>query len=353
MIVHPAFSPAEIERQRKQSLSALSVAQSDPAYIADAVFDQLTFTGTAYGHPPDGTAEAVRRLTAEDIRQFYSRNYLPANSILAIVGDIHAEDAFELGARYFAGWQENESSASTPRATKPTPRGASSEAPASRTIIVIDKPDAVQTEIRVGNRAIPRGDADYAALTIANQILGGPATNRLYKSLRTDHGLTYSASSELDCYRTLGSWEGKTFTRTPETVKSLRLVLEQMASLRDHAISDGELHTAQSYLTGHMALEIESPEGIATQMLNLMVYNLPPDYWNQFPQELRALQTEEVLNATRRYLDPERNMIVLVGNAATFSRELKKLGEVRVIPIQKLDLDSPNLERAASGAGNP
>ena len=98
-------------------------------------------------------------------------------------------------------------------------------------------------------------------------------------------------------------------------------------------------------MTGHLALDVESSEGITTQMLNLMVYDLPLDYWNHFPEDLRNLQADEVLNATRHYLDPDRDVIVLVGNAATFGRELKKLGDVRVIPIQRLDIASPDLER--------
>lgn len=348
MVIHPAFAPTEIERQRKQALSALSVAHDDPAYVADAVFDRLTFAGTAYGHPPDGTEEAVRRLTVNDIREFYARNYRPDISILAVVGDIRADEAYQLAVWFFAGWKQDDPPPTHRVLTPDLSQTETTEHP-KRRIVVIDKPDAVQTEIRVGNRGIPRGSADYLALTVANQILGGPATNRLYKALRTEHGLTYSASSELDCYQTLGSWEGKTFTRTAETMKSIRLVLDQMNRLRDHAISQGELQTAQSYLTGHMALEVESPDSIVTQTLNLMVYNLPLDYWNLFPYELRTLQTEEVLNATRRYLDPERNIIVLVGNASAFSRELKKLGEVRVIPIARLDLGSADLERPAAG----
>ena len=353
MVLHPAFAPLEIERQRKQTLSALAVAQNDPAYIADAVFDRLTFAGTPYGHPPDGTAEAVRRITGKDIREFYLQNYHPSNSILVIVGDIHADEADNLASKFFAGWQQDGQPSSAQRTANAISQGGDAEALIARRIVVIDKPDAVQTEIRIGNRAISRNSADYLALTVANQILGGPATNRLYKALRTDHGLTYSASSELDCYRTLGSWEGKTFTRTAETMKSVHLVLDQMKRLRDHSISGGELQTAQSYLTGHLALEVESSEGIATQMLNLMVYDLPLDYWNHFPEDLRTLQAEEVLNATRRYLDPARDVIVLVGNAAAFSGELKKLGEFRVIPIQRVELDSPDLERPAGPGVKP
>ena len=353
LILHPAFSPAEIERQRKQSLSALEVAQNDPAYIADAVFDRLTFDGTPYGHPPDGTAESLRRISGENIREFYSQNYGPSNSILFIVGDIRTDEADSLAARFFAGWSRERLPASARVTAKVMSLGGEALAQENRRIVVIDKPDAVQTEIRIGNRAISRTGTDYLALSVANQILGGPATNRLFQALRTEHGLTYSASSELDCYKTLGSWESKTFTRTSETMKSVRLVLDQMKRMRDQPISGAELHTAQSYLAGHLALEVESSEGIATQMLNLMVYDLPLDYWNHFPEDLRNLQADEVLNATQRYLDPDRDVIVLVGNAATFSRELKKLGNVRVVPIQRLDLASPDLERHAEAAGNP
>ncbi|HEV2351885.1 MAG TPA: pitrilysin family protein [Terriglobia bacterium] len=345
MTMHPGFLPAEIERQRKQELSALSVAKDDPAYVADAVFDRLAFAGTPYGHPPDGVQESVSAITAADIREFYHRYYRPDNSILIVIGDIRAEDGFRLASKYFSNWKDEGTPSTAGRAVGGIPNGGSPATENTRQIVVIDKPDAVQTEIRLGNRGIPRSSSDYLALTVANQILGGPATNRLYKALRTEHGLTYSASSELDCYQTLGSWESKTFTRTAETIPSLRLALEQMKRLRDHPITEGELETAQSYLTGHLALEVESPDGIATQTLNLMVYHLPLDYWNQFPDELRTLQTKEVLNATRRYMDPDHDIIVLVGNASAFTKDLKKLGDARVIPIHSLDLASPDLER--------
>lgn len=341
--LHPAFAAAEIERQRQQALSALSVAKDDPAYVADAVFDRLAFTGTPYGHPPDGVAQAVGKITAADIRSFYSRNYRPDNSLLIVIGDISAKEGFRLASKYFSDWKTSETPSSAPAGTDGITNHSSPPPTTKRQIVVIDKPDAVQTEIRIGNRGVPRSSPDYLALTVANQILGGPATNRLYKALRTEHGLTYSASSELDCYQTLGSWESKTFTRTSETIQSVRLALDQMKRLRDHPISNGELESAQSYLAGHLALEVESPDGIAAQTLNLMVYNLPLDYWNHFSEELHSLLSQEVLNATRRYLDPDRNIIVLVGNASAFTSDLRKLGDVRVIPIHSLDLASADL----------
>ncbi len=210
-------------------------------------------------------------------------------------------------------------------------------------MIIVDKPDAVQTEIRVGNRGIPRASADYDALDVANQVLGGPASNRLFSALRSQHGLTYGASSDLNCHRTLGSWEAKTSTRTSETVKTLRMVLEQMKRLRDHPISKEEVGTAQNYLVGHQALDFETADSIAGQFLELMVHGLPLDYWNRFPGDVRSLNAEDVWSATRRYLDPDHAVIVLVGNAAAFKKDLKKLGHVHLISLDSLNLASVSL----------
>lgn len=345
LAMNAALAPDEIERQRKQALSALEIARDDPAYVADTVLECALFTGTTYGHPEDGALEAVPRITAEDIRAFYSRYYRPANSILAVVGDITADRAFELAARYFSSWHDNP--AGTPQSGAPAAAAPSGTANTQH-ILVIDKPDAVQTEVRVGDRGVVRGDSNYLALTVANQILGGPASNRLYQALRIEHGLTYSASSEVESYRSLGSWESKTSIRTAETVKGLRMMLDEMKRLRDHPITDFELHTAQSYLTGHLALEVESSSGLTTQMLNLLVYNLPLDYWDQFPGRVNALDQKEVLMATNHYLDLDHDIIVLVGNAAAFSNDLKKLGEFQIIPIHDLDFSSPTLERPAA-----
>jgi zinc protease len=215
-------------------------------------------------------------------------------------------------------------------------------------LVVIDKPDAVQTEIRAGNLGVRRASDDYYALTVANQILGGPAANRLFKALRTRAGLAYGASSELVSQETVGSWVAKTSTRTSETIRSLHLVLGEMKRLHGDRISGAELRTAQSYLIGHLALEFETSDDLASQILELMVHRLPPDYWNLFPREIQTLRPEDISSVARRCLDPERSVVVLVGNASAFRKELKRFGSPVIIPLQDLDLASPDLQRAAS-----
>lgn len=344
MATHPAFASSEVERKRRQTLSGLEVVRDDPTYLADTAFRRLIFAGTAYGHPEDGTLETVRRITPEDLRAFHACYYRPSRAILAVVGDIATNAAFQQAEKYFGPWVEVRPAQLTPQ----TPAAAE-----SRQVVAIDKPDAVQTEIRIGNSGAPRASPDYYALSVANQILGGPASNRLFRALRTREGLTYGASSDLFCYRALGAWVAKTFTRTPETLKSVRVSLDQMKGLRDRPISNSELEAAQGYLIGHLALEFETSDGIASQVLDLLIHNLPLDYWNRYPDKIRVLTTDEVWEATKRYLDPDHNVIVLVGNVSGFRKDLKKLGNVQVIPLADVDFDSPDLVRGGNGAGKP
>ena len=342
IIAHPAFAPAEVERQRKQTLSALDVVRDDPSYVADTAFRKLIFKGTPYSHPLDGTVESVRGIAPEDLRAFHARYYRPSNAILAVVGDISSEEAFSLAEKYFATW---------PKGTAAPPAVKEATRTPEQRLIVIDKPDAVQTEIRIGSLAVARDSPDFYALSIANQILGGPASNRLFLALRTHQGLTYDASSELLCHRTLGAWVAKTLTRTPETSKTTRIALDEIKSLRDHRISARELDTAQGYLIGHLALEFETSDDIASRFVDLMVNHLPLDYWSQFPQKIQAVTRAEVQEAARKYLDPDRDVIVLVGSLAGSLKDLKKLGLLEVVPLRDVDFAAPNLVRQQVGAG--
>jgi zinc protease len=336
IIIHPAFRPADVERIRKETLSALDVLKDDPGYLADTVFSEVTLAGTSYSHPQDGGVDAVRKMTAADLHQFHDRYYQPQNSILAVVGDISAGRAVKLAKKYFGSWPAGLVPA---RPSPQPPRNRN-----RRQIVVIDKPDAVQTEIRIGNAAIARDNPDYLALNVANQILGGPANNRLFSALRARHGLAYGASSSLTCYLETGEWEAKTSTRTAETMRSLDLMLDQMRRLRKHAINGFELSNAQSYLVGHMALQFETSSDIASNFLTLLIDHLPIDYWNRFPSRIDALTPAEIADATRHYLDPKTAVIVLVGNVQAFRPELDELGHVQVIPIGRIDLASTDLE---------
>ncbi len=342
IVIRPAFAPDEVERIRKQILSALDILRDDPSYLADTVFERTVFQGTPYSHPAEGVEGSIRRITPKDLRKFHARFYRPSNAALVVVGDITTADAFNLAQHFFEHWRGGKSP-SRPPLHPPTPIAA-------RRVVVIDDPAAVQTEIRIGNLAIERDNPDYDALTVANQILGGPAENRLFSALRSRRGLVYGASSDLVCYRSAGAWEAKTSTRTDETLKAVEVVLGQMKRMTGRGLDRQDLSFAQNYLVGHMALEFETPQQITDQLLDLLTYNLPLDSWNSFPEKIRALTGGEVAEATRRYLEPRKATIVLVGNASEFKKNLKRLGEVQIIPLANMDLASKTLERPGRAA---
>ncbi len=333
LVRNPAFLPEEIDRKRQQTISALDILRDDAAYMADAIFKVMVHRGTPYGHPLDGTAESIRRVTRRDLQEFHGRNYQPGNSILVVVGDSSPEDALAHAEKLLGDWKGSAPTVASPPA-KPRPA-------MPRRILVLDKPDATQTEIRVGNTAARRDSPDYYALTVANQVLGGPAANRLFRELRSRQGLAYGASSDLIFQREVASWVAKTSTRTRETARSLQAVLEEIARLRTSPISHQELRTAKSYLIGHMALEFETSDDVAAQTLELVEHRLPLSYWNEFPDRIFALEAADVAVVARRYLQDDGQVIVLVGDASRFSAELRKIAPYKIISLKDFDLASP------------
>lgn len=221
---------------------------------------------------------------------------------------------------------------------------ASEQAPPSgRRIIVVDLPDAVQTEIRVGNLAPHRASPDYAALEMSNEILAGTAPDRLFEALRTREGLVYGVAGRLDVRRTAGAWRIETATRTAGTLKTLRIILAEMKRMATRRVSRSEIELARSYRKGNMILRFESAESVSGELLELVLYDLPPDYWNGFSETLDRLGRDDLLEATRRWLHPEQSLIVLVGDAAAFRDGLDQYGQVKIMSVENLNLESPTL----------
>lgn len=173
---NPAFAPEELERQRQQVLSSLTVSYQDPDYVARMVADRLVFGFHPYGMPSNGTPESVAAIGRGDLVRFHETWFAPNNAILAIVGDVTTEEAFRGAERALGGWQ-----------AKDLPLQAFTDPPdPTRRVIVVDRPGAVQTEIRIANLGLPRKHADYQALDLATKILGGEGANRLQRVLRSE-----------------------------------------------------------------------------------------------------------------------------------------------------------------------
>jgi zinc protease len=340
---NPSFAQEEIDRQKQQILSGLKVSYEDPDYLAGVVFDRLVYGFHPYGRPDSGTPQSIASITRDDLVSYHKRWFGPNNAILAIVGDVKPEEAFAGAERVFGSWGRAEG---TP--TKPT-----EPPPPTRRVVIIDRPGAVQTEIRVGNIGLPRKHPDFLALDLATKILGGEGGNRLHRVLRSERGLTYGASADMHALKDSGDLVADTDTRSETTAEALRLVVDEMWRLQRQKVHPRELADAQAYLTGSFPLTIETPSAIALQVLNAVFYGLDLSELETFRERVNAVTPEDIQRVAQQYLHPDRLSIVLVGDASVFGKQLPAVGfdQVERIAPGELDLGSPDLRRRVRPMG--
>jgi zinc protease len=345
---NPAFAAEEIERQRQQMLSGLKVSYEDPEYLAGVVFDRLVYGFHPYGRPDAGTPQSIAAITRQDLVAFHKTWFGPNNAILAIVGDVSADEAFAGAERAFGKWATLET----------IPSRSSELPPPTRRLVVVDRPGAVQTEIRVGHVGVPRKHPDYLALDLAIKILGGEGGNRLHRVLRSERGLTYGASADINALKDGGDIVAETDTRSESTAEALRLIVDELWRLQRQRVSERELADAQAYLTGSFPLTIETPSAIALQVLNAVFYGLDMGELQTFRERVNAITVDDIQRVARTYLHPDRLSIVLVGDADVFAKQLPGVGfeQYERISVSDLDLASVDLrrpERTAPGRIRP
>jgi predicted Zn-dependent peptidase len=339
---NPAFDAGEIERQRQQMVSAMRVSAEDPDYIAGTLFERLVYGFHPYGKPDGGTPSSIAAITREDLQAFHKRWFGANNAILAIVGDVTPEQAFAGAERAFGKWGKVDVAA-TKLADPPA---------ATRRVIVVDRPGAVQTEIRVGHIGLPRKHKDFLALDLALKILGGEGGNRLHRVLRSERGLTYGAEATFSALKESGAIAANTDTRSDTTAEALRLIVDEFARIRRERVSPRELADAQAYLTGSFPLTIETPGAIALQVLNAVVYGLDLEELQTYRERVNSITPDDIQRVAQQYLYPDRLSIVLVGDANVFAKQLPAVGfdQVERIPLADLDLAAPDLRRRRTGA---
>jgi zinc protease len=338
----PAFKAQEIERQRQQALSSLRVNLDSPEFIADVVFDRLVYGSHPYGWPQNGTQASLAAITRDDLVQFHDAYFVPNNAILAVVGDVSADEAFAAVQKVFGDWQKKEL----------PPSQFSAPPDPARRVIVVNKPDAVQTEVRAGQLGIRRNHQDYMAVNMMLRILGGEGANRLHQVLRTERGLTYGAKADLDTLLDSGDFEASTNTRSEATGEVIRLIVDEFWRIQRERVGERELADAKAYVAGSFPLTIETPDAIATQVLNVLFYGLPVDQLQSFRERVNAVTTDDIERVARYYLHPDRLSIVLVGNASAFLSQLRGLGfnNVEVIQMEDLDLMAADLRKPGAPA---
>ncbi|WP_321472406.1 pitrilysin family protein [uncultured Paludibaculum sp.] len=340
MTRNPAFDQEEIDRAMRQAQSNLQVSYSSAEYLAPASASRALLGTHPYAYPGDGTPQTLRNIKRDDIVAFYKANYAPGRAWMAVAGDVTPDEAFALVEKYFGSWDAKAApDAKLPAPPEPKPQ-----------VLIVDMPNAVQTQIIVGHLGVPRNSPDYLALYVANQIFGGSFNSRLNMKLRANEGLTYGASSSFDPARQTGTFQASTFTRTEKTADAIRMLVDLLKEFKKDPASPAEFDEAKSFLMGSFAVGIESAAAVASRVLTTAVYGLPEDYYPKYRQRLQALTREQMSSALQKFLEVDKLTIVAVGNAKEFSKALEAYGPIRIIKAEDLDLVAPDMVKVKAAA---
>ena len=350
VVLHPAFSAEELERQRQQLLSNLTVQYSDPEYLASVIFSRAVYGPSPYGLPGDGTPDTAKKLNRDDLAKFHDANYAPDQALLAFAGDVTPDEAFAAAEKYFGAWQTQNASAN---AAPPMPSAISGQH-----IWLIDKPDAVQTQIRVGKLGIRRNDPDYIPVEVMNRIFGGGYNSLLNTEVRVKKGLTYGAYSQFSPHLYSGAFLVGTYTRTEATVEATRLVIDLLSQMSKDQANQEQLNFARDYLAGVYPIQSETAEQVSDRVLTAAAYDLPVDYNRTYPDKIRAVTLDQVNAMAKRYLATDDLDIVLVGNVSNFRDGIKKAfpgAKYEEISFDQVDVLAPDLRKpqVAAAAASP
>ncbi|HEY8183098.1 MAG TPA: pitrilysin family protein [Thermoanaerobaculia bacterium] len=322
----PMLPEAALNRVRSERLMELLQQREEPAAIAGKRFSNLLYGRGTYGNTVMGNSDSVARFAIADVKGFYSAHFIPNNTAIVIAGDIDAKDAVATVRRLFSDWK---------RGAEP-PRPPITPAPIENSrIYLVDRPTAVQSEIRVGHIGVARSTEDYFPLTVMNALLGGVFNSRINLNLREKHGYTYGARSAFAFRRQAGPFVVSAPVRNEVTLESVTEVLNELRRIRTGDIEERELEDTKNYLAGVFPATVQSASDIAGRLLDMELYDLPHDYFDHYRENISAVTKDDVARVANKYIDPDRALIVIVGNASQIREPLGTLG----YPIHDLDVD--------------
>lgn len=331
--LHPSFPADEMEKIRKQELSGLAQNKENANAIAANVVSKLVY-GKNHPYGEVETEETAKRVTVEDIKNYYNTYWKPNIAYLIFVGDITVDEAKKLTEDAFGNWQ---------RGTVPSTSFAVPNPPAKTYIAIVDRPSSVQSVINlVYPVQLKPGAPDVIPGSVMNSLLGNGSSGRLYKNLREKYGFTYGAYSKLSSDRLIGNFTASASVRNEKTDSAIGQFLLEFNRIRTEAVSSEDVSRTKNEMSGSFARSLESPSTIAGFALNVARYNLPKDYYQNYLKNLAAVDNAAVKAMADKFVQPGNLHIVIVGNAKQIAKGLEKYGEVKYFDVYGNEIAAPS-----------
>jgi zinc protease len=329
VVTRPTFPDAELKRLREERLTSLLQTQDDPEQLIQVAFPRMLFGREhRYGTALMGTEATLKSFTVDDLKSFHAAQYHPGNSTLIVAGDVTPDTVVAQLEKALGSWK---GAAAAPARIAQAPQVS------ARRVVLIDKPGAAQSQIRIGSVGVPRSTPDYFALQVLNTILGGSFTSRLNSNLREQHGYAYGASSAFDMRRAAGPFYATAGVQTDKTSEALKEFFNELTRIHD-VVSADELDKAKNYMALTLPRRFESTRGIASSLATVTVYDLPEDFYATYGDRVRAITPADVKRAADKYITPDKLLIVVIGDRKVIESGVRalNLGPMTVVEASEV-----------------
>ena len=317
VVMRPAFPEADLERVRRERLSRVIQRSDVPAALADDAFMEVLYgVDNPYGVPLLGTKGTLESITRDDVVAFHQARYAPGQATLVIAGDIDREDLDGYLAHAFAGWSGHGADPG------PLPVAA---ARTERTIYLVDKPGAAQSEVRIGRVGVSRDTDTYYPASVMNTVLGGSFTSRLNAKLREEKGYTYGAGSFFDMRRAPGPFEASAAVATAVTDSAVVDFVRELDRMADETVPPEELGRARNYLALRLPQRFESVDDVVRRFSELVLHGIPLDFYAGYVEGVESVDAAAVRGAAETLLGTGRMAIVVAGDRSVIEAPLRAL----------------------------
>lgn len=313
VLLNPRFAPQELQAMVQRLKGTLKSQEDEPGIVASRAFRRTLYGDFPYAFPEIGTAESLSRITNYDLIKFHRQYFRPNNAILTIVGDLTQDEAQKVVEEFFGGWEAGE---------LPPPPSLPSSRLTQPTVVKIDK-DITQANIILGQIGIKRTDPDFFAFQVMNYILGGGGfSSRLMDNIRENRGLVYNVHSSFEPGLEPGPFDVSLETKNASGGEAVTEVLKELDRIRRDLVTEKELADAKSYLIGSLPMKMDSNAKRAALLGYVELFGLGLDYPWRYPEILNKITRDDILNVARKYLDPEKYLLVVVGKQQDISLNL-------------------------------
>ncbi|MBI3772339.1 MAG: insulinase family protein [Gammaproteobacteria bacterium] len=306
ILTQPSFPQNAFDRERKRALIGLQAKKQSPEAIADEAFFNALYGDHPYAHDPSGTEQSLKKLTRNDLIKHHKRYYVGSNAIITITGAVDRAQAEKIAQQLIGKLPTGEPAPALP----PVKMGA-------QAVRVTKNFPSTQTHLLVGQAAITRDDPDYFPLYVGNHILGGSGlVSRLSDEIREKRGLSYNTYSYFSPMREAGPFQMGLQTRTDQATQALELLQQTLQTFMNDGPTAEELREAKQNITGGFALRLDSNKKIIENIAAIGFYNQPLDYLDTFNAKIEAVTAEQIKDAFKRRIHPDKMLTVIVGAQA-------------------------------------